>query len=51
MDLKEIGWEDLDCISLAKYRDQQRGFVNTVMNILLSKYAGNLWTSYNNVSK
>jgi hypothetical protein len=36
MDLEEIGWEYLDCISLTKYRGQQLAFVSTVMNFLLS---------------
>jgi hypothetical protein len=32
MDLKEIGWEDVDWIPLARDRDKLRAVVNTVMN-------------------
>jgi hypothetical protein len=32
MDLREIGWEDVDWIHLAQDRDQWWAFVNTVMN-------------------
>jgi hypothetical protein len=32
MDLREIGWDGMDCIDLAQDRDQWRGLVNTVMN-------------------
>jgi hypothetical protein len=33
MDLKEIGWEVVDCIYLAQDRDQWRAVVNKVMNL------------------
>jgi hypothetical protein len=33
MDLREIGWEDMDSIDLAQDRDQWRALVNTVMNL------------------
>jgi hypothetical protein len=33
VELKEIGWEDLDWIHVAQDRDHWRVFVNTVMNI------------------
>jgi hypothetical protein len=33
MDLREIGWADIDWIDLAQDRDQWRALVNTVMNI------------------
>jgi hypothetical protein len=33
MDLKEIGWGDMDWIDLAHDRDQWRALVNTVMNL------------------
>jgi hypothetical protein len=36
MDLREIGWGDMDCIDLAQDRDQWRAVVNTVMNFLLA---------------
>jgi hypothetical protein len=32
MDLREIGWGGFDWIDLARYRDQWRALVNTVMN-------------------
>jgi hypothetical protein len=34
MDLKEIGWENVDRIHVAHVRDQWRVLVNTVMNLL-----------------
>jgi hypothetical protein len=33
MDLKEMGWEDVDWVHLAQDRDQWRAAVNTVMNL------------------
>jgi hypothetical protein len=33
IDLREIGWEDMDWIDLAQDRDQWRVLVNTVMNL------------------
>jgi hypothetical protein len=33
MDLREIGWNGVDWIDLAQYRDQWRALVNTVMNL------------------
>jgi hypothetical protein len=33
MDLREIGWDSVDWIELAKDRDQWRALVNTVMNL------------------
>jgi hypothetical protein len=33
MDLREIGWDGMDCIDLAQDRDQWRALVNTVMNL------------------
>jgi hypothetical protein len=32
LDLREIGWDDMDWIDLADDRDQWRALVNTVMN-------------------
>jgi hypothetical protein len=32
MDLKEIGWGDMDWIDLAQDREQWRALTNTVMN-------------------
>jgi hypothetical protein len=33
MDLREIGWDDMDWIDLAQNRDQWRALLNTVMNL------------------
>jgi hypothetical protein len=33
MDLREIGWGDMDWIDLAQDRNQGRGLVNTAMNL------------------
>jgi hypothetical protein len=33
MDLREIGWDDVDWIDLAQNRDQWRALVNPVMNL------------------
>jgi hypothetical protein len=36
MDLREIGWDDMDWIDLAQDRDQWRALVNAVMNLWVS---------------
>jgi hypothetical protein len=33
IDLREIGWDDMDWIDLARYMDQWRVLVNTVKNL------------------
>jgi hypothetical protein len=33
MDVREIGWDDMDWIDLAQDRDQWRALVETVMNL------------------
>jgi hypothetical protein len=33
MDLREIGWDGVDCIELAQDRDRWKALVNTVMNL------------------
>jgi hypothetical protein len=35
-DLREIGWEGVDWMYLARDRDQRRAVVNTIMNLLVS---------------
>jgi hypothetical protein len=35
LDLREMGWDAVDWIDLAKDRDQWRGLVNMVMNLLV----------------
>jgi hypothetical protein len=36
MDLRDIGWEDVNWIHLAQNRDQWQTVVNTVMNLQVS---------------
>jgi hypothetical protein len=36
MDLKVIGWDDVDWIDVAQDRDQWRSLVNKVMNLRVS---------------
>jgi hypothetical protein len=33
MDLREIGWDDVDWIDMAQDRDRQRALVNMVLNL------------------
>jgi hypothetical protein len=33
MDLREIGWDDVDLIDMAQDMDQWRALVNTVLNL------------------
>jgi hypothetical protein len=33
MDLREIGWDEVDWIDMAQDRDQRRALVNTVLNL------------------
>jgi hypothetical protein len=33
LDLGEIRWDGVDCIDVAKNRDQWRTLVNTIMNL------------------
>jgi hypothetical protein len=40
MDLREIGWGDMDWIDLTQGRDQWRAFVNTTMNLRVPKNVG-----------
>jgi hypothetical protein len=46
MDLREIGWDNMDWIDLAQNRDQWRALVNTVMNLRVPQNAGKFLTSY-----
>jgi hypothetical protein len=36
IDLREIGWDDMDLIDLAEVREQWRAVVNTVKNLRVS---------------
>jgi hypothetical protein len=40
IDLREIGWDDVDWIDLAQDMGQWRALVNTVMNLRVPKNAG-----------
>jgi len=35
MNLKEIGWEDVDCVCLSQDRGKWQAFVNTVMMMMM----------------
>jgi hypothetical protein len=37
MFLKEVGWDEVDCIHLAQDRDKRLAVVNTVMNLQIQK--------------
>jgi hypothetical protein len=45
VDLREIGWEDVDWIHMAQDRDRWRAVVNTVMNLWVPLKARNFLTS------
>jgi hypothetical protein len=32
MDMREVGWSDMDWVYLTQYRDQWRGILNKIMN-------------------
>jgi hypothetical protein len=42
IDMRDIGWDGMEWIDLAQYRDQCKTLVNTVMNLLVSYNAGKL---------
>jgi hypothetical protein len=42
MDLVEVGWGDVDWISLAQVRDRWRALVNSVLNLRVPENAGKL---------
>jgi hypothetical protein len=45
MDVREIGWEDVDRIRLAEDMGHWLGLVNTVMNLQVPSKAGSFFTS------
>jgi hypothetical protein len=45
MNLREIGWDDMDWIDLTQDRDQWRALVNAVMNFRIPQNAGNFLSS------
>jgi hypothetical protein len=45
MDLKEIGWGDMDWISLSQDRDQWMALVNSVMNLRVPLNGGKFLSS------
>jgi hypothetical protein len=40
LDLKELGWEGMECTRLARDRDRWRAFVDKVMNLLVPNRRG-----------
>jgi hypothetical protein len=38
MDLREVGWGDVDWIALAKDKNRWRAVVNSVLNEMLGNY-------------
>jgi hypothetical protein len=45
MDVREIGWDGMDSIYLARDRDQWKALVNTVMNLGFPQIAAYLTAS------
>jgi hypothetical protein len=45
MDIKEVGWEGMDCIDLVQDRDMCWALVNAVMNLQVPQNWGNFLTS------
>jgi hypothetical protein len=45
INLREIGWDDMDWIDLAQNRDQWRSLVDTVMNLQVPLNAGKFLSS------
>lgn len=45
MDRSDIGWVDVDWIHLARYRDQLRALVSTVMDLRVPQNAVKFWSS------
>jgi hypothetical protein len=45
MDLREMGWVDMDCIVLVQVRDQRRALVNTVMKLRVPQNSGKFLNS------
>jgi hypothetical protein len=44
VDLREIGWDDMDWIDLAEDRDQWRAHVNRVMNLRVPQNTGKFFS-------
>jgi hypothetical protein len=51
MDLREIGWDGVDWIDMAQYRDQWRALVNTVLNLRVPQNAGGVLEGLHNSLK
>jgi hypothetical protein len=45
IDLKEIGWEGMECTYLAQNRDKEQAVVNMVMKLWVPQNARNFVTS------
>jgi len=50
MDLKEAGWEELNCIYPVQGGDKWRALVNTVMNFRIPHNTANILTIWKTVS-
>jgi hypothetical protein len=46
MDLRETGWDGVDCNDVAQDRDQWRALVNTVLNLRVPQNAGKFLGGY-----
>jgi hypothetical protein len=44
VDITEIEWGDVDCIDLAQDRNQWQTYLNKVMDLKVTKYAGSFLT-------
>jgi hypothetical protein len=44
MDLREIGWQDVDWMHLDQDRDQLQALINTIISLQVPKNAGNFLT-------
>lgn len=44
MDITETEWEDVGCIHLAQDRNQSQTYLNKVLDLKVTKYAGSFLT-------
>jgi hypothetical protein len=43
-DVRELGWDGMDCIDMAQDRDQWRTLVSTVLNLRVPQNSGKLFS-------